>query len=114
MIINVNEFDFNGQTYIVSAEVMEKGLKKVWPLGNIMRPDRVQLKFSDVGDRRWLCYVKLPYDKEDDFKNWVQEYLGDRFMMSKTYEYVNGNVTLTYELRGGDPKDKLLLALVWA
>ena len=114
MRIEAVEFDFNGKRVIVAKNHFTKdGYRSTWVDVKTMST-KVQLKFKDVGNQRWLCYAEVPTIMLDEFETWLTEHLENRFMFTKVFEIESGNVKRIFELRGGDPQDKMLLALRWS
>lgn len=74
----------------------------------------MNLKFKDTGDNRWVCQVSIEHHRIKEFRDWLEENLQDRYMLSYLYQMSDDDaVEVGYELRGGDVKDKMLVALRW-
>jgi len=74
----------------------------------------MNLKFKDTGDNRWVCQVSIEHHKIKEFRDWLEENLQGRYMLSYLYQMSDDDVVeVGYELRGGDVKDKMLVALRW-
>lgn len=74
----------------------------------------IKLRFKDLGEKRWMCYATIngtPLARE--FELWLNEALQDRCMVDKTYQVTRDTIEYLYEVRGGDIKDRALLALRW-
>ena len=82
-----------------------------------MSESKVQIKFKDLGEQRWLCWAVVPPDLKHEFISWLNETLNDRVMIThqnREYPpYGNRAPTITYEIRGGNTGDSTLLALRW-
>jgi hypothetical protein len=75
----------------------------------------MNLKFKNTTDNRWVCHISLEPKLEDEFKHWLEENLKGRYMLSFLYHMSKDEQRMVgYELRGGDVKDKLLVALRWS
>ena len=76
----------------------------------------MKLKFKDTGDNRWVCQVRLEHYKVKELTDWLEENLQGRYKLSYLYAMSSDATDATevfYELRGGDDKDKMLVALRW-
>ena len=74
----------------------------------------MKLKFCDLGEKRWLCYATALGTKEaDEFKFWLLDTLGDRYIFNVNVERDPEYIIYTYEVRGGDINDRILIALRW-
>lgn len=74
----------------------------------------MNLKFKDTGDNRWVCQVGIEHHKVKEFKDWLEENLQGRYMLSYLYQMsYDDSVEVGYELRGGDVRDRMLVALRW-
>lgn len=74
----------------------------------------MNLKFKDTGDKRWVCQVSIEHHRIKEFRDWLEENLQGRYMLSYLYQMSDDDVVeFGYELRGGDVKDKMLVALRW-
>ena len=74
----------------------------------------VELKFKDIGERRWLCFAYMNTANLDVFNRWIEENINDRVLV-KTIDASDTDLGIiwTLEIRGGDVQDRLLLALRW-
>lgn len=75
----------------------------------------MKLRFKDLGEQRWLCYATaFGTNESNEFKHWLKEHLGDRYMI-ECNEIVRSEDGVEYQftLRGGDTKDRTMVALCW-
>ena len=84
----------------------------------VMDKPKIQIKFKELGEQRWLCWAVVPPECNHEFISWVNQTLNDRVMIThqnREYPpYGDRAPTITYELRGGNKGDSALLALRWA
>lgn len=74
----------------------------------------MNLKFKDTTDNRWVCQISIEHYRVKELKEWLEENLQGRYMLSYLYQTSDDDaVEAGYELRGGDVKDKMLVALRW-
>lgn len=115
MKVDIIEFEFNNKVFFASRqEVGESGrYRKIWTENSIKYPDKMKLRFKDIGANRWLCYAQLTKENAYEFESWLKESLGDRYILNKEYDYKDGELIRTFIIRGGDVRDKTLILLRW-
>lgn len=78
----------------------------------------MEIKFKDIGDNRWLCWVHVTDALRHEFDQWLIENLGDRYMV-RVFDYSEmvfldlERDTIVYEIRGGSKADATALAMRW-
>ena len=74
----------------------------------------MNLKFKSTTDNRWVCQVSIEHYRVKELTDWLEENLQGRYKLSYLYAMSDDDTTeVLYELRGGDDKDKMLVALRW-
>lgn len=72
------------------------------------------MKFKNTTDNRWVCQISIEHHRVKELKEWLDENLKDRYMLTYLYQMSDDDVlAFEYELRGGDVKDKMLVLLRW-
>lgn len=77
----------------------------------------MKLKFQEMGDKRWVCYVTASSMKHiNELRSWLDEHMQDRYLMDRGHVDVHSidEVKYNYTIRGGDVRDKTLIALRWS
>lgn len=75
----------------------------------------LNLKFKDLGEKRWVCYVNITNRAlYAEMKKWLQENLQDRYMINEEEIIRDGHWFFQATVRGGDVKDRMLFALRWS
>lgn len=78
----------------------------------------MEIKFKDVGDNRWLCWVHVPIGDRFEFEKWLTDTLQDRYMI-RVFDHSEmvfldlERDKIVYEIRGGSKEDATALAMRW-
>lgn len=78
---------------------------------------KMKLRFQEMGEQRWVCYVSASSMKDiHELRDWLDEHLTDRYLMDRGPIDVHDMIKAQYNytIRGGDVRDKTLIALRWS
>ena len=52
------------------------------PIKIVVMSSKVQIKFKELGEQRWLCWAVVPPDLNHEFISWINQTLSERVMIT--------------------------------